>query len=416
MLKKSKKVIYLDHAATTAVDPKVLKAMQPYWSREFGNPSSLYKAGNDGKEAITQARKTIADILSCSPQEIIFTGGGTESINLAIFGIARQYELQHKKKGHLITSTIEHHAVLHSLQALQEEGWKVDYAPVDSEGFVKLDALKKLVRPDTILVSIMYANNEVGSIQPITEIGKWISGLNKARAAAKLARIYFHTDACQAAGSLPLSVADLHVDLLSLNASKIYGPKGIGLLYIKSGTPIRPIIFGGGQERNLRSGTENVPAIVGLGTALALAQKNKEKENTRLELLRNYIDDRLSKKVKGYSINGPKLAITSARKHYPINKSLQRLPNNVNISFTGVEGEALMLYLDAHNIQVSTGSACTTTSLDPSHVLEAIGIPRSEAYNAIRLTMGKATTKADLDYVIEVITQLVKKLRNTIKE
>lgn len=414
-MNKPLKIIYLDHAATTPVDPQVIKAMQPFWHDQFGNPSSLYKSGKLASEAVGEARKNISEILNCSPREITFTSGGTESVNLAIQGLARQYELEHKKKGHIITTLIEHHAVLHSVQALAEEGWSVDYAPVDKEGFVKLDALKKLVRKDTVLISVMYANNEIGTIEPIEQIGRWLTGLNKTRQQ----KIYFHTDACQAAGVLDLDVNKLHVDLMSLNASKIYGPKGIGLLYLRSGIKIRPIIFGGGQERDLRSGTENVPAIIGFATALELAQKNKDKENKReIELLKHFVD-RLLKKVKGISINGPKLSSDNFRKTKNVNpheNNLKRLPNNLNLLIDGIEGEAAMLYLDAKGIAIATGSACTTTSADPSHVLEAIGISRKKAYQAIRITIGKETNKNQLNYVLEELPKVIQLLRQTEQE
>ncbi len=409
-IKKSKNIIYLDNAATTRTDPQVLKAMQPYWTQEYGNPSSLYKSGVTAKMAIDNARSSIAHILNCTPKEIIFTSSGTESINLAIFGVAREFEINQKRKGHIITSSIEHHAVLHSVRALKEEGWHVDYTPVNADGLIINDALKKLVRKDTVLISIMYANNEIGTIQPIAEIGKWLTGLNKKRVEQKLPLIRFHTDACQASGSLSLDTHELHVDMLSINGSKIYGPKGAGVLFVKSGATLRPLIFGGGQERNLRSGTENVTVIVGFAKALTLAQNIIVKENKRLIMLQSYFNDRLLKKVNGFILNGPNIT-------YDTNTNqLLRLPNNINITIKGVENESLMLYLDAFNIQVATGSACTTASNDPSHVLEAIGLSDISARQSIRLTLGRHTSKKELDYVLKVIPNVVKQLRKTTNE
>lgn len=393
-LKKSPKLIYLDYAATTPVDSGVLKAMQPFWSQEFANPSALYKSGLKAAAAINTARTDIAKILNCNAREIIFTAGGTESNNLALLGAAQAYQGVHHKPGHIITTPIEHHSVLHTINALKSWGWKVSFAPVDNTGTIDMTATKKLVKPDTAIISIMYANNEIGTIEPIAEVGKWVSGLNRVRAQKKLPRILFHTDACQAAGSLSLDVQKLKVDLLTLNGSKVYGPKQIGLLYVRSGVELKPIIHGGGQERDLRSGTENVPAIVGLGTALTLAQKDANKETKRLLTLQEYFVDRLSKKVKSVKYNGPK-------------PGQNRLANNINISFKNIEGESLMLYLDGYNIAVATGSACATASLDPSHVLKAIGASDSEAYSAIRISMGKDTTKASLGYLVNVLDELV---------
>lgn len=406
MLKKSQKIIYLDSAATTSIDPQVLKAMEPYWTEQFGNPSSLYKSGIEVRRALAKARESIAAILSCTPKEIIFTSGGTESVNLAIFGIARQYELANRKKGHVIVSSIEHDAVLNSARALQEEGWRVDHVPVDAEGFIKLDTLKDLVRKDTVLVSVMYANNEIGTIEPISEIGRWLNGLNKARLQKKLPRIYFHTDACQAAGSLNLNVDTLKVDLLSLNASKIYGPKGVGILYARTGVQLRPIIFGGGQEGNIRSGTENVPAIIGFSKALELAQTNKDKTNKHLLGLQKFFDEKLRKALKHFNYNGPSNLHSTNRK-LKSSSDLARLPNNINITIPGIEGESLMLYLDASGVQVATGSACSTASDDPSQVLLAIGLNKKQAKETIRITLGKHTNKRELEYAVWAIKEAV---------
>jgi cysteine desulfurase len=407
-MNKISKLIYLDHAATTPVDPRVIKAMQPYWSEKFANPSALYTAGREAAAGVAESRSKIATILNCKPTEIIFTAGGTESNNLAIFGVAMAYQKKYSKPGHIITSPIEHHSILHTFDALKQLGWKVSFAPVDQEGFVNVAALKKLARKDTALISIMYANNEVGTIEPIEEIGKWVSGLNKTRLQKKIPRILFHTDACQAGGALSLDVQELKVDLLTLNGSKIYGPKQTGLLYIRSGVELEPLIHGGGQEKNLRSGTENVPGIIGLATALELVQKNLDKENKRLHDLQIYFIDRLSKKVKPiqnkFTINGPSISKTQKN----------RLANNINISFPGIEGESLMLYLDAKNIATATGSACATTSLDPSHVLIALGLKPIDAYSAIRLTMGHTTTKQALDYVIDVLVDVIPMLNSVV--
>jgi cysteine desulfurase len=285
---KSKKTIYLDHAATTYLDPRVKKVMEPFWSDYYGNASSLYGKGREASNALTVARQTIAEIIHARPDEIIFTAGGTESINLAIFGLVRQHTFAKKPAGHLITMAIEHHAVLHSFEALQHEGWQTSYIDVDDKGFVKLDNLKAAVRPDTLLISVMYANNEIGTIEPISEIGKWLKMENEKRKTQNLPPIYFHTDACQAAGALDIDVTKLGVDMMTINGSKMYGPKQTGLLWLKTGIKIKPLIYGGGQERNIRSGTENVPGIVGLAEAFRLAQTERLKENKRLRELRNY--------------------------------------------------------------------------------------------------------------------------------
>lgn len=422
--RKSSKYIYLDYAATTPVDERVLKSMQPYWSKEFANPSALYKSGVRAKQTITSARAEIAKVLNASSSEIVFTAGGTESNNMAILGTAQAFQKTHGQAGHIITTPIEHHSVLHVMDALKKWGWKISYVEIDKEGFVNLDHLKSLVRKDTVLISIMYANNEVGTIQPIAEIGKWLSGLNKARMLGKgtsltknnktLPKILFHTDACQAAGALSLDTHKLKIDLLTLNGSKIYGPKQTGILYIRTGTKLEPIIHGGGQENNLRSGTENVPGIVGLATALTLAQKSSTKESIRLQGLQQYFVDRLSKRVDEFIVNGPEIISKTkqpASKNKFVSENLIRLPNNINISFNGVEGETLMLYLDNLNIAVATGSACATTSTDPSHVLIALGSTQGQAYSAIRFTMGVNTTKRDLDFVIEALADLVPMLR-----
>ncbi|MEK9159052.1 MAG: cysteine desulfurase family protein, partial [Patescibacteria group bacterium] len=354
------KNIYLDHAATTPTDPRVLKAMLPFFNEKFGNPSALYQKGREALNAISGARKFVAQVFGCSAGEIIFTAGGTESDNLAILGAARANRAQ---GNHIITTKIEHHAVLHACEQLEKEGFKVTYLPVDAEGFVTTEQVLKAITPQTILVSVMFANNEIGTIEPVAEIG---NALKKNHP-----HIIFHTDACQAAGALDLNVNRLHVDLLTLNGSKIYGPKGVGVLFKKRGVKIQPLIFGGEQEFALRPGTENTAGIIGLVTALELAQKNKDKENKRLIGLRNYLWAKLQKAVPKIKLNGPELDVIASR----AKQSLRRLPNNLNITILDIEGEALLLYLDEVGIQAATGSACTSQSLEPSHVIRALGVP-----------------------------------------
>lgn len=402
------KEVYLDHAATTYCDPRVTAAMEPYWEEEYGNPSSLYRAGRRAKDALDHARETIARILHCRAEEIIFTGGGTESINLAIPGIARAH-----KKGHLITSSIEHHAVLHSMEQLKKEGFEITILPVDEYGMVHPEEVRKAMRPDTILVSVMYANNEIGTIQPITEIGKVIKEYRKeklkipadakAMAGKQNSKLeisektpFFHVDACQASGALDMDVERLGVDMLSMSASKIYGPKGVGCLYLRRGVRPQALLFGGGQEQNLRSGTENVPGIVGFAKAFEIAQEERESENGRLASLRDYF-------IKGVMEKIPKVVLNGHPE--------QRLPHNINISVLDIEGEAVVLYLDAKGIYISTGSACTSTTLDPSHVILAIGRPYEYAHGSLRFTLGRRTTKEDMDYVLDVLPEIVETLR-----
>ncbi len=385
------KDIYLDNAATTAMDPRVLLAMQPYFTETAANPSSFHTAGLRAKEALTEARLTIAKLLNAREEEIVFTSGGTESDNMAVVGIPRAMVVKGK---HVITSAIEHPAVLEPLLHLQKKGEiELTVLPVDRDGLVDPDALMKAVRPDTVLVSIMYANNEIGTIQPIAEIGK---ELLKWRKEHGTSLPYFHSDACQAAGACELDVEKLHVDAMTINGSKMYGPKGVGLLYLRRGVKLEPLILGGGQERGLRSGTENVPGVIGLAKAFSLAQQDREVENARLIALR----DRL---IEGL------LAIPKTRLN---GHRTQRLPNNVNISFLDIEGEAAVLYLDAKGIYVSTGSACASTSLDPSHVILATGLSYEGAHGSMRFTLGKQTTADDIEYVIQVMPDIVQKLRH----
>ena len=391
-----KKLIYLDHAATTPLDPEVKKAMEPFWSENFGNPSSIYHAGIKAKEALSQARGKIAKILGAKSSEIVFTAGGTESANLAILGLGRARGKNIKKPGHIITTEIEHPAVLNAVRALEKEGFAVSILPVDKYGLVGLEEIKKAIKPETFLISVMYANNEIGTIEPIAEIGKLLKKTNQERNAEGLSLIYFHTDACQAAGYLDLNVDKLGVDLLTLNGSKIYGPKGSAILYIRNGISLKPLIFGGGQENGLRSGTENVPADIGLAKALELVQKNKNQESRRLSKLSQKLTNGILKTISKTFLNG-----------HPQKK----LPNNVNITILDIEGEALLLYLDHYGICASTGSACHSQNLQPSHVLQAIGLPREIIHGSLRLTLGKKTTNKNIDYVLKVLPGIVKKLR-----
>ena len=384
--------IYLDHAAATPLDPRVEKAMKPFWDTYSGNPGSFHTPGLRAKEAVAGARASIASFLKCADTEILFTSGGTESDNLAVQGIPRFYAAKGKGK-HVITSSIEHPAVLEPLQKMaKREEIELTIVPVGRDGIVDVKTVMDAIRPDTVLVSIMYANNEIGTIQPIADIGRAIL---KRRKEEKTTLPYLHTDACQAAGALDLDVEKLHVDAMTINGSKIYGPKGVGVLYLRRGVSLEPLIIGGGQERNLRSGTENVSAIVGMAAALELVQNNREKENARLEELR----DRL---IEGL-LNIPKSRLNGHPK--------TRLPNNANVSFLDIEGEAAILYLDAEGIFVSTGSACASHSLDPSHVILATGMSYEAAHGSIRFSLGKGTTKSDVDTVIKVMPGVVERLR-----
>ncbi len=403
-----KKTIYLDHAATTPVDPEVKAAMEPFFNDKFGNPSSLYKKGREANDAVEKSRAVVADLIGARPSEIIFTAGGTESVNLAIFGVARLH-----KKTHLITSATEHHCVINSFAALAGEGYKTTLVRVDKEGFVNLDQLKKSVRLETVLISIMYANNEIGTIAPIAEIGRWLKAENNRRIKNNLQRIIFHTDACQAAGFLDLDVNRLGVDLMSVNGSKIYGPKQTGFLYVRSGVKLKPLIYGGGQENGLRSGTQNVTGIVGLAKALELASKKKQKENLRLFKLSGRLISEISKQIPDAILNGPTLNQGDKNRGRDFYLPLFRLPNNVNFSFKNTEGESLMFYLDSYGINSSTASACSTGQLDPSHVLLAIGHSKKLAKSSIRFTLGKSTQKRDIDYLLKILPALVRGLRKT---
>lgn len=377
------KQIYLDNAATTAMDKKVFEKMKPYFGEIYGNPSSFHSVGKRAKDAVEEAREKVARILNCKTSEIIFTGGGTESDNLAILGIAKV-----KGRGHIITSKIEHHAVLYPCEYLGKNGFEISYIKPGKDGIISAEDALKAIKPDTFLVSIMYANNEIGTVEPIKEIARAIKKKNK--------NILIHTDACQAGGVLNIDVNDLEVDLMTLNGSKLYGPKGVGILYKRTGVKIEPITYGGGQESGMRPGTENVAGIVGFAEALQLAQKNKEKENKRLIILREKLIDGILKNIRGAELNG-------SREH--------RLPNNINISFDKVEGEAVVLYLDSYGVYAATGSACTSRSLEPSHVIKALGKPDEAAHSSIRFTLGKDTKEVDINFVIKILPKIIEDLR-----
>ncbi len=378
------KNVYMDYSATTYVKPEVLEEMLPYFTEKFGNPSSFYGISRETKRSIDKAREQVAEALNCLPDEVYFTGGGSEADNWAIKGIASA----HKNKGnHIITTKIEHHAVLHTCAYLEKNGFDVTYLDVDEEGLINLEDLKNAITDKTILVSIMFANNEIGTIQPIKEIGEICREKN----------IFFHTDAVQAVGNVPVDVKDMNIDMLSLAGHKIYGPKGIGVLYIKKGIKIDNLIHGGAQERNRRAGTENIAAIVGLGKAMELAHNNLEEHMKKLTLLRDKLINGLLK-IPYTRLNGP--------------KGDKRLPGNVNVCFRFIEGESILLSLDFKGVCASSGSACTSGSLDPSHVLLAIGLPHEIAHGSLRLTMGEGSTEEDVDYVLEVVPPIIERLRN----
>lgn len=375
--------IYLDNAATTAVSEQVLRAMLPYFTECYGNASAIHGTGRDAKKAVERARRQAAAALGAQPQEIYFTAGGSESDNWAIKGAA----FANQAKGrHLVTTAIEHHAVLHTCQWLENQGWEVTYLPVDKEGFVTAEQVGQAIRQDTVLVSVMAANNEIGTIEPISEIGS----------ICRERGVLFHTDAVQAVGAVPLLVDDLNADLLSLSAHKFHGPKGIGALYIRSGVTIDSLVHGGAQERGHRAGTENVPAIVGLGEAIEIAVNSLTENVVRMTRLRNRLLNGLTERIPAMRLNGAKD---------------KRLPNNLNVSFDGIEGEAVLLRLDLDGIAASSGSACTAGSLDPSHVLMAIGLSCDEAKGSLRLTLGTDTTEAEIDETVRVLAEVVGSLR-----
>ena len=378
------KVIYLDNAATTKVAGEVVEAMLPYFTENYGNPSSVYSFASKNKEAITTQREIIADALGAKANEIYFTAGGSESDNWALKATAEAYK---DKGNHIITSKIEHHAILHTAEYLEKNGFEVTYLDVDENGMVRLEDLKAAIRPTTILISVMFANNEIGTIEPIKEIG----------AIAKEHGILFHTDAVQAFGQVAINVDECNIDMLSASGHKLNGPKGIGFLYIRKGVKIRSFVHGGGQERKRRAGTENVPGIVGIGTATARAVRTMEERTKKEAELRDYLISRVLEEVPYTKLNG-----------HPE----KRLPNNANFSFRFIEGESLLIMLDMKGICASSGSACTSGSLDPSHVLLAIGLPHEIAHGSLRLTLSEETTKEEIDYVVESIKEIVTKLRN----
>jgi cysteine desulfurase len=379
------KRIYMDHAGTTPMRKEVLEAMLPYLTDRFGNASSIYSYGREAKTALEDSREKVAGLIGADARELFFTAGGSESDNWALRGIAAA---NGDKGNHIITSSIEHHAVLHTCQDLEKQGYKVTYLPVDKFGLVDPEHVNNAITDETILVSIMHANNEIGTIEPIAEISKVIKQKRK--------NIYFHTDAVQTVGKIPVNVNDLGVDLLSISSHKIYGPKGVGALYIRKGTKIKPFITGGAQESQRRAGTENVPGIVGFGKAAELIGKELEKEHERLSKLRDKLIHGIMEKIPHVRLNG-----------HPT----RRLPHNVNLCFEFIEGESLLLNLDMKGICASSGSACTSGSLEPSHVLLAIGLPHEIAHGSLRLTLGRDNTEEDVNYILEILPDIVSKLR-----
>lgn len=376
--------IYLDNAATTKTSQEVVDAMLPYFTENYGNASSIYEVGQRSKEAITTAREKIAKVLGAKTDEIYFTAGGSEADNWAL---KAAFEAYSKKGNHIITTKIEHHAILHTCEYLEKKGAEITYLDVDENGLINLDELQKAIRPETILISIMFANNEIGTIEPVKEIGM----------IAKEHGVLFHTDAVQAFGQVPIDVDEMNIDMLSSSAHKINGPKGIGFLYIRKGVKIRSFVHGGAQERKRRAGTENVPGIVGYGVAAKRAAETMEVRTAKERELRDYFIDRVLKEIPYVKLNGD---------------PVKRLPNNINLSFRFVEGESLLIMLDMKGIAASSGSACTSGSLDPSHVLLAIGLPHEIAHGSLRLTLGEDTTKEDLDYTLEQLKEIIGKLRD----
>lgn len=378
-----KRFTYMDNAATTRMDDKVLEAMMPYFTQEFGNPSALYAFADESKTAVATAREQVAKAIGADPQEIYFTASGTEADNWAIKGTA----FANCKKGkHIITSTIEHHAVLNSMKFLERQGYEITYLPVNEEGLVSVEDLKKAIRPDTVLVTIMFANNEIGTIEPIKELA----------AVCKENGVYFHTDAVQAVGHVRINVKEMGIDMLSSSSHKFYGPKGVGFLYIRKGVRLANFVDGGGQERSRRGGTENVAGIVGLGKAIELVYDRFDENVAKMTMLRDKLIKGIEENIPYVRLNGPRT---------------NRLCNNVNFSFTYVEGESILLWLDIAGIAASSGSACASASLDPSHVLLAIGLPAETAHGSIRFSLGEYSTEEDVDYTLSVLTQTIEKLR-----
>lgn len=380
----TEKFLYLDNAATTKVDPEVFDAMKPYFCELFANPSSIYTFAGKAGEAIETARAQIASLIHANPREIYFTGGGSESDNWVLKSVAEQYAGKGK---HIITTKIEHHAILHSAEYLEKNGYEVTYLDVDKDGKISLEDLEKTIRPDTILISIMVANNEIGTIEPLKEIG----------AIARKHGVLFHTDAVQAFGHIPIDVNEMNIDFLSASGHKINGPKGIGILYARKGVKLSSFIHGGAQERKKRAGTHNVPGIVGMGKAAELAAARMQDDMKKMSIVRDYAINRIENEIPYCKINGHRT---------------DRLPNNINVCFHYVEGESLLIMLDSKGICGSSGSACTSGSLDPSHVLLAIGLPHEIAHGSLRLTLSSETTKEDMDYVVDQVKEIVARLRS----
>ena len=377
-------MIYLDNAATTKTAPEVVDAMLPYFSEYYGNASTIYSLGAESKKAMDHARQTIADSLGAKPEEIYFTAGGSESDNWALKATAEAYASKGK---HIITTKIEHHAILHTCEYLEKRGFEITYLNVDRDGLISLDELKAAIRPDTILISVMFANNEIGTIEPIAEIGE----------IAKEHGVLFHTDAVQAYAQVPINVDEMHIDMLSASGHKLNGPKGIGCLYIRKGVKIRSFVHGGAQERSRRAGTENIPGIVGLGAAVERAMRIMDTKTRKEIELRDYLIGRLENEIPHCWLNGHRT---------------KRLPNNINFSFLFIEGESMLIMLDMKGICASSGSACTSGSLDPSHVLLAIGLKHEEAHGSLRLTLSEESTKEEMDIVAEEVKKIVQRLRD----
>ena len=378
------KIIYLDNAATTRVYPEVLEAMNPFFTEHFANPAAFYSFANPAQKAVHEAREQVANLIGAKNEEIYFTGGGSESDNWAIKATAEAYQ---NKGKHIITSKIEHHAVLHTCQWLEKQGFEVTYVNVDKDGVIKLDELEAAIRPDTILISVMAANNEIGTIQPLRKIGEL----------AHKHGVLFHTDAVQAFAHIPINVDEMHIDMLSASGHKIHGPKGIGVMYIRKGVKILSFMHGGAQERRRRAGTHNVPGIVGMGKAVEIASRTMEENGKKIAEMRDYLIEQVLEKVPYARLNGHRT---------------ERLPNNANFCFRFIEGEGMLILLDQAGIYGSSGSACTSGSLDPSHVLLAIGLPHEIAHGSLRLTLSEETTKEDIDYTVDKLAEIIARLRS----
>lgn len=409
MKKKPVKRIYLDHAAATPVSEEVMKTMKPYFSRDFGNPGSIHNEGIVPAKALEAVRKETAKVLGARSNEIIFTSGGTEANNLAVLGVANFFKrVSNGKKLHIITTKIEHHSVLKPFKFLENSGFEVTYLNVSKKGIINLDELKKSIKENTVLVSVMYANNEIGTIQPIREIAKIIKD-------AKKDRVYpiFHTDACQAPGALSLQVSNLGIDLMTLSGAKIYGPKGAGALYIRTGTPIDPIIFGGEQENGMRSGTQDIPAIVGFAKAFTLAEEKKKKESERLTKFRDYFIEKIKKEITWrLSLQVEAQPPSNLKGACELNGDQKlRLPNNVNFYFPKISGEQLVIELDVKGISASTGSACSSRAEAPSHVLLALYGSEERAESSVRFTLGGSTSKSEIDRTVKILKEIIERLR-----